>query len=370
MKQIWTLLLLPLFFAGCDNALQKDGYTVTGTINQPVDDYVYLQRKEKGVLTTVDSVIPEGQKFRFTGDISFPEVYYLNVPATKSLVPFFLENSEITIDLDVKNIDKTRISGSEPQNDYEGYLNALEKYDYEIKEAYTLSRNADNFGKADKVEFYDSVIDATYENKRQFIKDFILTNNDKVVSPYIAFRNSYQFDLEELRMMRENFDESLKPSVDLALLDEYIGILTRVDIGQPFVTFAMQDTTGIYVPLADFIGEDYLLIDFWASWCGPCRRENPNLVSIYDDFHDKGFEILGVSFDTSKEKWMKAIEDDGLDWPQVSDLRGWDNAAGRLYGIRSIPANVLLDKDGYIIDRNLKGDDLRKKLEAIFASNV
>lgn len=370
MKNIW-ILLLTLIIASCSTTEKKqEGYVVTGTVTKPVESYVFLQKKEKGVLTNVDSIIPQEQKFSFTGEIGFPEVYYINIPATKSLIPFFLEPSDINIKVDVENIDNSTIKGSETQNDYEEYLNSLKTYDHKIREAYSLYRRADDFGEADKVDFYDSVIDASFDEKTQYIKNFVLENNDKVISPHIAFRNSYQFELDELEEMSENFSESLKPSVDLALLNEYIDILQRVDIGQPYVTFTMQDTTGIYVPVSSFIGDDYVLIDFWASWCGPCREENPYLVSVYEEFSDEDFEIVGVSLDTSKEKWIQAIENDGLIWPQISDLKGWDNSAARLYGVRSIPANVLLDKDGYIIDKNLRGDDLRKKLEQIFASNV
>jgi thiol-disulfide isomerase/thioredoxin len=118
------------------------------------------------------------------------------------------------------------------------------------------------------------------------------------------------------------------------------------------------------------VGGKYVLIDFWASWCGPCRAENPNLVKVYNDFKDKGFDIFGVSLDTDRKSWLKAIKDDNLTWHHVSDLKGWENSAAQVYGVRAIPANVLLDKDGYIIGKNLRGEDLRKKLEAVFASNI
>jgi peroxiredoxin len=135
----------------------------------------------------------------------------------------------------------------------------------------------------------------------------------------------------------------------------------------PAVDFALNDTTGNPIAISSFKG-DYLLIDFWASWCGPCRRENPNVVALYNDFKDKGFEIIGVSFDDDGNKWINAIHQDGLIWPHVSDLKGWGSAAGKLYGINSIPATVLLDRDGIIIAKNLRGDALRKKLEELYAS--
>jgi thiol-disulfide isomerase/thioredoxin len=126
----------------------------------------------------------------------------------------------------------------------------------------------------------------------------------------------------------------------------------------------MNDTLGIPQKLSSFYGK-VLLVDFWATWCGPCRRENPNVVAAYKEFSRKGFDILGVSFDKNKEKWTRAISDDQLTWHQLSDLEGWNNAAGKLYGIRSIPSNLLLDQNGIIIAKNLMGDDLTNKLEEL-----
>ena len=110
-----------------------------------------------------------------------------------------------------------------------------------------------------------------------------------------------------------------------------------------------------------------VLVDFWAAWCGPCRAENPNLVAVYNDFHDKGFDVLGVSLDNNKEAWLKAIEDDKLDWTQVSDLGYWDNEVSNLYAVRSIPANFLLDADGKIIAKGLRGEKLREKISELLA---
>jgi peroxiredoxin len=149
-------------------------------------------------------------------------------------------------------------------------------------------------------------------------------------------------------------------------LEDYLAILKRTSVGQPYVPFSMADSAGVEIALAGLTGTNYLLVDFWASWCSPCREENPNLVALYNEYHEKGFDIFGVSFDSRRERWLQAIADDQLTWTHVSDLKGWENAAGKLYGIRSIPSNVLLDPNGVIIARNLRGEDLRNKLKEIF----
>ncbi len=129
--------------------------------------------------------------------------------------------------------------------------------------------------------------------------------------------------------------------------------------------FTMNNLENQPVKLSDFRGK-VLLIDFWASWCGPCRRENPHVVGLYNQYHEKGFDILGVSLDRTREPWVAAIEKDGLAWHHVSDLQGWSNSAARLYGVSSIPQTVLLDRDGKIIARNLRGEALDAKLKEIF----
>ena len=230
----------------------------------------------------------------------------------------------------------------------------LETITKEYQQAPTNKKNDQTF-KASIEKRYSDVVD----DIKKVMRAFVSKHPDSYIS-LIVLSELFDSNSEaEIAKLYQNLSESVKKTE----LGEELGIRlfskTRTSIGTVAPDFTQNDPKGKPVKLSDFRGK-YVLIDFWASWCGPCRQENPNVVKAYAQFKNKNFEILGVSLDNpnAKTAWLNAIERDKLTWTQVSDLQGWKNQAARLYGVESIPQNFLVDPDGVIIAKNLRGENL------------
>jgi peroxiredoxin len=237
-------------------------------------------------------------------------------------------------------------------------------YNIKMEEVYSRYIKAKEANDTASIGGIEAEYDSVQKAQSDFTKNYILKNGKSVVAAYLAISNAYAFSLEDLVAINKAMDPSIANSAYVKNLAEREVILNSVQPGKQAPEFTMNDTTGKPISLSSFKGS-VVLLDFWASWCGPCRAENPNVVAAFKKYSSKGFTVLGVSLDTDKEKWLKAIEKDGLSWTHVSDLVGWQNSAAKQYGVMSIPANFLLDKEGNILASSLRGEDLDKKLEEI-----
>ena len=217
-----------------------------------------------------------------------------------------------------------------------------------------------------KAKILSDRLDSIGEAQLRLIKEIIRDNRDNQLPAKYIKDAMYQFSYEELK-------DALDPKAayyDNADLDIPKKLLAGYEKRKPGIQFhelEMQDTDDRHVTLSQWVGTgNYVLVDFWASWCGPCRREMPYVVAAYDQYHAKGFNVVGVSFDQKKDAWIKGIQQLGMKWTQISDLKGWKCAAAEAYGISSIPSNVLVDPTGKIVAMDLRGENLASKLEEIY----
>jgi peroxiredoxin len=368
---LFTVAIAFLFFA-CDPT--KNDNNSTFTINAEiigVEDAtpIYLKMVKDGKLTPpLDTANIQSAKVSFTGELDVPEMVYLQIGDTRKMINLFGENGSISVIVHVDSLDKARVTGSDSHDDlmaFKKFLEPIDEKSIKLNEEYqAASANNDTERMNELREMYEQI----RVEQIAMIKKFIVDNNESFVAPFLIKGYLY-YDMEypALDSLLSKLSPSIYSSNDYIALVDRVNTLRSVSIGMPAVDFALNDTTGNPISISSFQGK-ILLIDFWASWCGPCRRENPNVVQLYNDYKDKGFEIIGVSFDESRAKWIDAIHQDQLEWPHVSDLKGWSSAAGKLYAVNAIPATVLLDREGKIIAKGLRGDALRKKLEEIYGA--
>ena len=370
-KRLFVLYAIVLAFYACDTANEKSEspFEINAEITG-VDDssIIYLMMVKDDKLEAVDSAKIVSSRVSFKGDLEIPEMIYLKIGDSRKMINIFGESSSISIKADINDLNNVEVKGSGTHDDliaFQELMKPIDEKSNKLREEYRAAAAiSDSQIMNELTQKYEGI---RLEQVAR-IKEFVTTKNESFISPFIILRYlSYEMDYPELDSLLSGLSSSIHPSEDYQALDQRVNTLKSVAVGNPAVDFALNDTTGNPIAISSFKG-NYLLIDFWASWCAPCRHENPNVVNLYNDFKGKGFEIIGVSFDESRSKWIDAIHQDQLTWPHVSDLKGWSSAAGKLYAVSSIPATVLLNREGTIIAKNLRGDALRKKLEELYAA--
>ena len=358
MKKFLFLSAIAVIFAACQS---KSEYTISGEVTDTSFEgqQVNLVANIDNNMETVDSTIVTNGKFTFKGDAETPVLRFLAIDNARTIV--MLEPGKINVIYDTD----FQVSGT-PLNDDFNEFNAKQK---DLNEEMMAISNQYRAAEADGTltdELSSELrlsLNEVRENGKVMFLDFIEENINNELGQYMFLTSAGMFEIEEqkkiLAMASEDFkaDENVKPII------ARIEAAEAVAIGNDFVDITMLNPEGETISLSDYAGKGkYVFIDFWAAWCGPCVQEMPNVVEAYKKYKDKGLEIVGVSLDQDKDKWIQGIEDMNMTWPQMSDLKLWESEAVALYGIRSIPHTVLLDKEGKIIAKNLRDKELHEKL--------
>jgi len=368
MKFKFAAIVIAGFLGVGQVSAQSSNYLIKGTITGASSGKVYLEHENASKKVLRDSaVLSANGSFQFKGKVQSPQFYSIKLKTTKNPSTFILENSVITFIAPKDSLYKAVITGSKNQNVYMGFYNGPWKVI--SQKAGDIYQRLDKAEQGGKVKL-DSLTRAGFDREfrvldtlnQAAVKAYVGQHPGSVGSAAIIYDRFIAYP--NFSVARSLFS-ILDPQVQKTLIGQHITQAFALDektaAGQMAPAIAMADKDGKIVHLSDFKGK-YVLVDFWASWCGPCRKENPNVVAAYKKYHDKGFEVLGVSLDSNKESWLKAVAADGLTWTHVSDLKGWANAAAAEYGVKAVPASFLIGPDGKVVGRDLRGEALNKKL--------
>jgi peroxiredoxin len=350
-----NLLIIVMAFAGLFSCAKPVGFVIKGQIRGKDNSEIRLMKYADGNWIAEDSAKIADGKFELKGKTDLPELRLIALVPQTVVAQFFAENGTLTVDADADSLNKTVVKGSNSNDEFSILTKELMNIAREtqlLQQKYSVamqSGNEDGMKKA-QIDYQ-----AMMGNQKVYARNFIREHPKSTVSPLVALMQfGQEMNLHDIDTLIAFLHPSVQSSVYVSELKKIADKMRITNLGGLAPDFTQNTPEGTPLTLSSLRGK-IVLIDFWASWCKPCRQENPNVVAMFNKYKDKGFDILGVSLDREKGAWLKAIEDDKLTWHHVSDLKFWQNEVAVKFGIQAIPATLLLDRDGKIIAKNLRG---------------
>ena len=368
MRNLSILFALVFAVASCQ---QSKSYQINGTVAETAYEgtTVYLQQSKGREMISLDSAVITDGVFKMSGDADTAKVLFLSLD--RSAKPGSLSRTMLVVEPGKINVnfgEEITLSGTKLNNAFDVYnksQNLLGEKMGEISKKFQEA-NQDGTITPELEEELRNEYEGIYKEANIQTVDLIKSNMNNELGKFMFLSNASGFELETQKEILALADDAFKADENIQKIITRIEQSEKVAVGQKFLDFSMQNPAGDQVSLSDYAGKGkVVLIDFWAAWCGPCRQEMPNVVEAYKDFKDKGFEVVGVSLDRTEDEWLKGVADLNMTWPQMSDLKFWETPVVELYAFRGIPHTVLLDADGIIIEKNLRGKALHDKLSEL-----
>ena len=385
MKKIILLLSAAVVLLSCSK-VGKDEYIISGTAKGIENGKtIILETQNDMGMVAIDTVKVENGKFEIKGKITEPAFHTLQLESATTKIPFILESGEISIVIDKDSIQKSKVSGTYNNDEYVKFNEEIKVVQKKLMDFQTKNMQAMNTAQQTKdtavintlMKQFSEIQQEVGEASKAKYVTYAESHPKSFISALIiqGMANDPSVDSKKTEAIYNSFDESLKNTKPGKAIKTKLDQMKAPAAGATAPTagdarwstdFSAPNPEGKVISLKESLGK-VTIVDFWASWCGPCRKENPNVVAIYKELHSKGLNIVGVSLDKDAAKWKEAIAKDKLTWTQVSNLKFWDEPIAAQYKVEAIPATFILDASGNIVAKDLRGDELRAKIIQLLA---
>ncbi|WP_336517520.1 TlpA disulfide reductase family protein [Pollutibacter soli] len=355
-KLLLIFLLAPVF---CIAQQEKD-FVIKGFLKGLPDGTELVIGSDDPTISPLAKGISRAGKFELKGKLATPGLYHLSYPGTKQKLYIFLDPSTVTVSGTNDSLPVAKVTGSATNDVFIAFNKTFTPLFAELGAVVEHINSGKPDPDGSKRKRYEELIGQI----NTLTDQFVIEHKNSYVTPFAIYVMKGVSDVAQIENRYNQMNPDLHGSIFAKQLAQQIADSKVGAIGSEAIEFVQNDIEGKPVSLSSFRGK-YVLVDFWASWCGPCRHENPNVVEAYKKFSDKNFTVLGVSLDRAREPWLQAIKDDNLIWTQVSDLKFWNNEVAKIYRIEGIPQNFLVDPKGVIIAKNLRGPELHQKLQEL-----